>query len=162
MDPTVCNSTPAIANRWQQNIDYTEYHNLQPQELFAMGPNDAITYKLTIPLGADITGGVTYDTNIASGAAQAPVFMSVSKTPCDFDTTKVYYSGNPNFNPCYATNGGAGSINWSTAANPGLFICSLNKGETYYVNLRFQYVTNGSATTTSCTSSQCGGQFRVQ
>ena len=160
MDATACSGTPAIVNRWQQNIDYVEYHGLQPQDLFAMGPNDALTYKFTVP-NVDIVGGVTYDDNIAAGSHQAPVFMTVSKTPCDFDTSKVYYSGNPNFNACYATNGGAGTINWTTI-NPGLFDCKLNKGETYYVNVRFQDVVRGVATTTSCAYANCGGMIRVQ
>jgi hypothetical protein len=166
MDPTVCNTTPSLRHSWQHSIPVSS----DTVDLFAMPGDESFSYRFTTSLSADSEGGFTYIDNIKSGAAQAPVFMTITPTRCDFDANKVVLNVPPfSGNPCYRTNGGQGTITWKTNADinnsEDTFKCKLEKGKTYYFNLRFQDpqpLPLGDPTATSCPVGLCGGMISVR
>lgn len=167
MDPTRCNTTPALQRSWQHNIDFQSYYSQVQLDIFSLSGDQALTYKITVPQTVPSAGGFTYDENLASSAIVRAVFMSVSPTPCDFDVTKVY--GAANFNACYQTQTAGIGFTWQNfAAAPGGFPrCTLTPGQTYYLNIRFQDARPvsqgglpGGTTVTSCPAPLlCGGHI---
>ena len=84
--------------------------------------------------------------------------MTVSKTPCDFDPSKVLT--NNSGTGCYVSGINGVTVNWAVYSEPlPVSYCVLEKGKTYYLNIRFQDVRpNGSPTADSCRSGEtCGG-----
>ena len=161
MDPARCNTTPALSRSWQHNIDLADFRGRTAREVFAMQGSDALSYKFTVPM-TDAAGGFTYQENVASGANTAPAFITVTATPCDFDASKQY-PGLPLIeNSCYQTSIAGVSVNWANIDGAlAASYCRLTRGQTYYVNIRFQDARpasqGGSPTSTSCPSGLCGG-----
>ena len=157
MDPTRCNTTPALRRSWQHNIDLADYRQRVASDLFAMQGDESLTYKITIPM-TDAGGGFGYQDNVASGAERAAAFMSISATPCDFDVTKLPFVLNSPTKQCYQTSGAGGGIQWANFVTGNDFaLCKLTKGGVYYVNIRF--VDGINTTASSCPSGLCGGGF---
>jgi hypothetical protein len=122
-----------------------------------------MSYKFVAP-SVDQTGGFTYYENLGSGGARAPIFMTITSNRCDFDATKTY--GNVGFDSCYASFIGGGGITWNTSTGSIFFSqCRLVKGNSYYVNIRFQdarpITDGGNPTASSCPSGLCGGSLHV-
>ena len=160
MDPARCNATPALGRSWQHNIDILDFKNRAATEVFSIAANEALSYKFTVPM-EEVYGGFTYQENVSSGANTAPAFMTVSSAPCDFDATKVP-DGTTVYSVCYQTSIAGVGVPWSNASAPlPSNYCKLTKGQTYYVNIRFQDARpvsqGGSPTSLSCPNSTCGG-----
>ena len=160
MAPSRCNTTPALTRSWQHDIDLSDYRSKNAFDFFKMNGGEALSYKFTVGL-VDAAGGFIY--NDSAGAVIRPTFMSVTLKPCDFDTSKV--SG-PSRDPCYETGLNGNNINWaSTTTALPISYCRLVKGQTYYINLRFQDARpvgqGGSPTTDACTSGGCGGILEI-
>jgi len=112
---------------------------------WAVGPNEAISYKFTAPK----SGGGGFSTDLGTNARIVPHMITVSETPCDFDGVKAV-SGRqvgpnepkPKFVPCYEAAGPGGTINFATIGlalppgTPTVHICWLKPGKTYYFNIR--------------------------
>ena len=157
MPPTRCNTTPALTRSWQHNIDLDNYKSQNAFDFFVMQPNESLSYKFTVG-NVDAAGGFVY--NDAANAVVRPTFISVTTNPCDFDTSKI------GKNACYVTGLNGNSVNWAniTGALPVSY-CRLTKGQTYYLNIRFQDARpvsqGGSPSTDSCISGNCGGIIQV-
>ena len=138
-----------------------DYKGKNAFDFFVMQANEALSYKFTVGM-VDISGGFIY--NDAANAVVRPTFISITAVPCDFDVSKL--AGGPNPDPCYQTGLNGNSVNWAniTGALPANY-CRLVKGQTYYLNLRFQDARpanqGGSPTTDSCISGNCGGIIQV-
>ena len=162
MDPTRCVATPALTRSWQHNISLDDYQDKHALDYIAMRSGEALTFKFTVPLGSyDKGGGFQYADAAAAGANIRPGFMSVSTTPCDFDTTKVLT--NTSGNGCYVTGINGVTVNWAniTGTLPVSY-CKLEKGKTYYLNLRFQDArpasVGGNPNSDACLNGEtCGG-----
>ncbi|MEQ1515050.1 MAG: putative Ig domain-containing protein [Usitatibacteraceae bacterium] len=161
ISPTRCSTTPPLTRSWQHNIDLADYKGKNAFDFFVMQANEALTYKFAIG-NVDVSGGFIY--NDSATAVVRPTFMSVTTTPCDFDTTKLVVG--PNRDACYQTGLNGNSINWANVTTPlPEAYCRLVKGQTYYLNIRFQdgrpAIQGGSPTSDSCTSGNCGGIIQV-
>jgi hypothetical protein len=115
-------------------------------EAFTLAPNQALSVKFTAPQ----SGGGGFSIIAATNARWEQMFMTISKTPCDFDVKKLLASADrgPNFPraipaACYGYAPGEGAaINVMAdgqAVPPGLYkpaICFITPGKTYYLNIR--------------------------
>ncbi len=154
MSPTRCVSNPSIQRSWQHNIDLTDYKGKNAFDFFEMPGNEALTYKFTVPT-IDTSGGFIY--NDGANALVRPTFISISSSPCDFDRTKI------GTNACYQTGINGNSVNWANISGElPVSYCRLVKGQTVYMNLRFQDARTGVPPTDSCTAGMvCGGIIQV-
>jgi hypothetical protein len=157
MDPTRCSTTPALSRSWQHNIDLADYKGKNAFDFFILQANEALSYKFTVGQ-VDVSGGFIY--NDAANATVRPTFISITTAPCDFDTSKLVVG--PTRNSCYQTGLNGNSVNWANITGPlPDAYCRLVKGQTYYMNIRFQDARpasqGGSPTTDSCTGGNCGG-----
>ena len=161
MPPTRCNTTPALTRSWQHNIDLDNYKSQNAVDLFVMQANESLTYKFTVG-NVDAAGGFVY--NDGANAVVRPTFISISTAPCDFDASKLVLGATRD--SCYQTGINGNSVNWANISGslPSAY-CRLQKGTTYYMNIRFQdarpAALGGSPTTDSCTSGNCGGIIQV-
>ena len=162
MDPTRCATTPPLTRSWQHNIDLADYRGKNAFDFFDMPANESLSYKFTVGI-VDASGGFIY--NDAANARVRPTFLSITTAPCDFNVSKLVVG--PGRDACYQTGVNGSSINWAniTGSLPAAY-CRLVKGQTYYINLRFQDARptdeGGSPTTDSCTGvGNCGGIFQV-
>jgi hypothetical protein len=157
MQPTRCATTPALTRSWQHNIDLADYKGKNAFDFFVLQANESLSYKFTVGQ-VDASGGFIY--NDAANAVVRPTFISITTAPCDFNIAKLEVG--PNRDSCYQTGLNGNSVNWAniTGTLPAAY-CRLVKGQTYYMNLRFQDARpasqGGSPTTDSCTSGNCGG-----
>ena len=161
MDPTRCATTPALQRSWQHNIDLADYKGKNAFDFFVLQANEALSYKFTVGQ-VDVSGGFIY--NDAANAVVRPTFISITSAPCDFDTSKLVVG--PTRNSCYQTGLNGNSVNWANITGPlPDAYCRLVKGQTYYINLRFQDARpasqGGSPTTDSCLGGNCGGLLQV-
>jgi hypothetical protein len=161
LDPTRCSTTPALTRSWQHNIDLDDYKSKNAFDFFVLQANEALSYRFTVGL-ADVSGGFIY--NESANAIVRPTFISITSAPCDFDTSKLVIG--PTRDACYQTGLNGNGVNWVnvTGLIPPSY-CRLLKGQTYYLNLRFQDARpanqGGSPTTDSCTTGNCGGIIQV-
>ncbi|MEQ1517906.1 MAG: hypothetical protein ABL931_15610, partial [Usitatibacteraceae bacterium] len=156
-----CATTPALNRSWQHNIDLDDYKSKNAFDFFVLQANEALSYKFTVGQ-ADISGGFIY--KAGGDAALRPSFISISSSPCDFDTTKLVSGATRN--ACYQTGLNGSSVNWANIAGPlPAAYCRLTKGQSYFVNIRFQDARpaseGGSPATDSCVSGNCGGILQV-
>lgn len=160
MPPSRCSTTPALTRSWQHNIDLSDYKGKNAFDYFSMGANEALSYKFTVPT-ADTSGGFIY--NDGANAVVRPTFISVTSAPCDFNTTKIESA---NRDACFQTGINGNSLNWVNITGPiPAAYCRLVKGQTYYMNIRFQDARpssqGGTPTSDSCISGNCGGILQV-
>ncbi len=161
MPPARCNTTPALTRSWQHNIDLDNYKSQNAFDFFVMQANESLSYKFTVG-NVDAAGGFVY--NDGANAVVRPTFISISTAPCDFDASKLVLGANRD--SCYQTGLNGNSVNWANISGPlPSAYCRLQKGTTYYMNIRFQDArpasVGGSPTTDSCTSGNCGGIIQV-
>lgn len=159
MDPTRCTTPPSVNRSWQHNIDLAAYRGSSAVDIFAIRGDETLTYKITTPT-IDAAGGFTYLDNISSGGLLAAAFLSVTETPCDFNVTKANPSS-PQQNSCYQSSGSGVGLNWlNFVPQSGVLAsyCKLNKGQTYYLNIRFIDAI-GAPTVNSCPGALCGGSL---
>ncbi len=167
---TNCGSaTPPITRAYMHNIDFAQTRQSSGRDVFTLAPNTAMIYGITVPNlapGAANQGSISLNVSETFGP-QAPQFVSITKTPCDFDTSKV---GN---NACYfSSSSTTGDLYYRIGGTPSAteaFVpkCVLNPGESYYINVRFQNATpatNDPRTTgypreDSCTRSLIGSNY---
>ena len=162
MSTARCSTIPALTKSWQHNIDLSDYKGKNAFDYFAMGAGEALSYKFTVP-NVDTSGGFIY--NDGANAVVRPTFISVTTTPCNFDASKIVAATR---DACFVTGINGNSLNWVNLA-PNIAIpaayCRLVKGQTYYMNIRFQDARpidlGGSPTTDSCVSGNCGGILQV-
>ena len=160
MPPTRCNTTPALRNSWQHNIDISDYRS--QREVFSIANDESLSFRFVAPAD-DRAGGFTYQENVASGANTGPVFMSLTTMPCDLSANKVITDGRY-FNACYQTSISGLGLNWANIAGAlPISYCRLIKGQIYYLNLRFQdarlLAEGGHPDSGSCQSTLCGGSL---
>ena len=160
MPPSRCSTTPALTRSWQHNIDLSDYKGKNAFDFFAMGANEALSYKFTVPT-VDTSGGFIY--NDGANAVVRPTFISITSVPCDFDTTKIV---NATRDACYQTGINGNGLNWVNITGPiPAAYCRLVKGQTYYMNIRFQDARpaslGGTPTSDSCFTGNCGGIIQV-
>ena len=154
MDATRCVTSPPLTRSWQHNIDLMNYKNQNAFDFFAMNGGEALSYKFTVPTN-DMSGGFIY--NDGANAVVRPTLISVTTSPCDFDRTQVGKA-----NSCYVTGLNGNSLNWANITGPlPASYCRLVKGQTYYVNLRFQDARPGMPATDACINGNCGGILQV-
>lgn len=135
MDPARCRTSPALTRSWQHNISLDNYKSTNAFDFFAMNTGESLSYKFTM-IDADVSGGFVYGDAAASGADVRPTFMSITSAPCDFDLSKLRPETRDN---CYQTAISSAQITWHNVASlPAGGACKLVKGQTYYLNLRFQ------------------------
>jgi hypothetical protein len=161
LNPARCSTTPPLTRSWQHNIDLADYKGKNAFDFFVMQANEALSYKFTVGM-VDVSGGFIY--NDGANAVVRPTFISITAVPCDFDTTKLLVG--PNRDVCYQTGLNGNSVNWANITGPlPANYCRLVRGQTYYLNLRFQDARpaseGGSPTTDSCISGNCGGIIQV-
>ena len=161
MPPTRCLTVPALSRSWQHNIDLADYKGKNAFDFFVMQGGESLSYKFTVG-NVDASGGFIY--NDAANAFVRPTFISITAAPCDFDTSKLVVGATRD--SCYQTGLNGNSVNWANITGPlPAAYCRLIKGNTYYMNLRFQdgrpASLGGSPTTDSCLSGNCGGIIQV-
>ena len=161
MPPTRCLTTPTLTRSWQHNIDLADYKGKNAFDFFVMSSGESLSYKFTVG-SADASGGFIY--NDAANAVVRPTFISITTNPCDFDTSKLVIGASRD--SCYQTGLNGNSVNWANITGPlPAAYCRLIKGNTYYMNIRFQdgrpASLGGSPTTDSCTSGNCGVIIQV-
>ena len=162
MSTARCSTIPALTKSWQHNIDLSDYKGKNAFDFFVMQSGESLSYKFTAPT-VDTSGGFLY--NDSATAVVRPTFISVTTTPCNFDATKIVAATR---DACFQTSLNGNSVNWTNLA-PNVAIpvayCRLVKGQTYYLNLRFQDARpvdlSGSPTTDSCVSGNCGGILQI-
>lgn len=156
------NSTAPITRLWAHSIDFTEYAT-GAIDFFSMGPGQALTYKFVAP--ASGANSIVY--NESTNASFVPTLMSISSSPCDFDTPKSQPGPQRDF--CYVSSNAYNAVIYGVLPAPQIApipYCTLRPGNTYYFNIRFLYTGPGGNTTQdSCNASSsgvCGGllQFR--
>lgn len=157
MDPARCATTPALTRSWQHNIDLADYKGKNAFDFFVMQANESLSYKFTVGQ-VDASGGFIY--NDAANATVRPTFISISTAPCDFNVSKLVVG--PSRDACFQTGLNGNSVNWANITGPlPAAYCRLVKGQTYYINLRFQDARpaseGGTPTQDSCTGGNCGG-----
>ena len=160
MSPSRCSTTPALTRSWQHNIDLSDYKGKNAFDYFVMGANEALSYKFTVPT-ADTSGGFIY--NDGANAVVRPTFISITSAPCDFNITKIE---NATRDACYQTGINGNGLNWVNITGPiPAAYCRLVKGQTYYMNIRFQdarpFSQGGTPTSDSCMGGNCGGILQV-
>lgn len=135
-----CNTTPALTALYEHQIKYPDF--LTKLVPLAMSPNEAFTYKFTVPANAvqGKTGLIAMLDN--SYGTRTSDFLTISEARCDFDATKIPKPGGAQpFNFCYMSAGGNGNMMYyiisSTLASHN-YRCILRPGKTYYINYRFQ------------------------
>lgn len=162
MDPARCNTTPALRRSWQHNIDLGDYRSRTAVDIFSLQGDEALSYKITIPV-IDASGGITYLDNIGSGANLAPAFITITATPCDFNTSKTVPYPQPGFDACYKSASAGLGFAWANVAGALPFsTCRLTKGQTYYVNIRFQDAMSAPTATSCAAGVLCGGSIAFQ
>ena len=137
VDSARCNNTiPAITNSWHHNINFDDYQNNSVKDSIQLAPNESMTYEFTPTI---IHAGGIFTTNGQYTIGGTPsVFMTLSTKPCDFDVTKVNLPRGST-NPCYSSGGGAGaSLPYTVSATTDPNSCTLNPGQKYYFNIRWQ------------------------
>jgi hypothetical protein len=156
MNPARCNTTPALTHSWQHNIDLSNYQGTY--DYIAMGRGEALSMKFTVGR-TDTGGGISYADAAAAGANVRPAFMTISEKPCDFNVSKVLTSAGTG-SACYVSGINGTTVNWANIEGPlPVSYCRLDKGRTYYLNIRFQDARpNGSPTSDACRVGEvCGG-----
>lgn len=154
MDPTRCNTTPALTRSWQHNVR-DPYQSI---DIIAMKSGEALSYKFTTGMMQPIGGGIAFADSAQSGANIRPAYMTLTPTPCDFDTSKVLT--NTSGNGCYISGINGVTVNWAIFSEPlPASYCKLEAGKTYYLNIRFLDVRpGGNSSGDSCRSGEtCGG-----
>ncbi|MCY7389343.1 MAG: IPT/TIG domain-containing protein [Burkholderiales bacterium] len=153
-----CNTSPALTRSWMHIIDLQNYRGQVANEYFVMQGGESLTYKFTAPM-VDASGGFSY--NDAANAAIRPTFMTITPDRCNFDKTKL---NTPIFNGCFKAAPSGNSVTWANL-DPSVFMpagmCRLEKGKTYYFNLRFQEPF-GAPNEDSCVGGNCGGVLQFQ
>lgn len=164
MPPSRCNANPALTRSWQHNISLLDYKGQNAFDLFNMKPGEAMTYKFTVP-NNDMSGGFLYNDSSSAGGPIRPVFITITKAPCDFDASKVLPG--PKQDSCYQSGINGLGVNWAniTGELPAAY-CRIQKGATYYMNIRFQDVREGKLAEDSCAtdphkSKVCGGLIQI-
>ncbi len=167
---TNCSSaTPPITRAYMHNINFAQTRLTSGRDVFTLAPNSAMIYGITVPTlapGAANQGSISLNVSESFGP-QAPQFVSITKSPCDFDTSKVgnnacYFSSSSTTGDLYYRIGGTPSATEAVVPK-----CVLNPGENYYINVRFQNATpaTGDPRTTgypredSCTRSLIGSNY---
>ena len=154
MDPTRCNTTPALKRSWQHNVA-DPYKSI---DIIAMKTDEALSYKFTTGMMQPIGGGIAFADSAQSGANIRPAYMTLTPTPCDFDTSKVLT--NTSGNGCYISGINGVTVNWAIYSEPlPASYCKLEAGKTYYLNIRFLDVRpGGNPGGDSCRGGEtCGG-----
>ena len=160
MEPSRCATTPGVSRSWQQNIDLANYRATGAVDIFALNSEESLSYKVVIPT-TDAAGGFTFLDNVASGAILAPAFMTITAVPCDFNTSRAPANSEAR-DSCYQSEGSGIGLNWlNFVPRNGVPIsyCQLEKGQTYYVNIRFQDALGGPTSSACPVGFLCGGSF---
>ena len=158
IDPVVCdNASPPIKRLWRHNIDFDAYAPTSGNDHFQMEPDEALSYRFVpnAPGGGGFTAGETTE------GYYAPLFMSLSTKPCDFDVAKA---GATPHNFCYLLSGGQSSLHFEVTkgASKEWGVCKVTPGQTYYFNVRHH--SGGKKGTDSCRDADqkhCGGLVQV-
>lgn len=145
-------ATPPIQRLWWHNIDFNTYKGTADTLLLA--PGEAMTWAFVAPA----SGSSSIDYDLGGQTKPAPAFVSVSTTPCDFDTTKVGRDG------CFVS-GYTASIYYTITAGASAspYQCKLQPGVTYYMNIRVQSALT-SPNTDACLAlggGLCGGLLQI-
>jgi hypothetical protein len=154
------NATPAITRIWYHNLDFTAYANSNALSYVGILANEALVYSFIAP-----PAGAKNNFNFGESLAGTYVanFMSISQTPCDFDTTKLGAAGGF----CYSSRNGVNTVNYhSTTGAAEIPYCKLIPGQRYYINYRNQDAQN-SPTQDSCQTAVgaatfCGGVLQIR
>jgi len=159
------NSTPAITRLWQHNITFSAYQSNGANDYPVLGPGEAMTWRFVAP-AEGTSNQIQY--NEGTQAAFEQGYLTISRSPCDFDTSKVLAGGGGD--ACYRSEAYGISVYYrSTVGAVQPYECRLVPGHTYYLNIRMQDARpasqGGHPTQDSCVASgntQCGGyvQFR--
>jgi hypothetical protein len=153
------NTTPPIVTLWHHYIDFADYARKVTNDYVNFGPNEALVYQFTAD-AANIGAGSIYVT-IGPYGTPSPTFVSVSTTPCDFDTTKV------NVDSCYSSGPSDTGLTYEITNGSTIYGgCKLVPGTTYYLNLRWKDARpNGSPLLDACATiggTSCGANMGIK
>ncbi|MEP7155216.1 MAG: Ig domain-containing protein [Betaproteobacteria bacterium] len=134
VDTSKCKSTPAISTLWYHNIDLLDYGTQTGSDFIDFAPNQALAYAFTpgTPIVNNSQVGKIFMTQGGVGAPAAS-FMSISTSPCDFDTSKIAAA-----DKCYSTGFNENGFTFQVTTNATSPVCKLTPGTRYYLNVRFQ------------------------
>ena len=162
MNVARCKTTPALTKSWQHNIDMTEYKKNEA-DFFLLNANESLSYKFKTRL-EPTAGGFSYNEAAQSGGNTAPIFITITADPCDFDVSKVAPGPSQDF--CYQSGVSGMAIGWTNTSGLPRSYCRLNPDQTYYMNVRFQDARpaseGGSPTQDSCFRGPCGGILTIR
>lgn len=159
MSTASCNATPAITRLWGHKVDFLLDYAMQSiGDDFAFAPNEAVSYEF---LADPRAAGVRATISLTTGTTHAPAFtfLSISKSPCDFDIAKAQAG-----DPCYSSGNSVDRMLSMMVTSGSYGGCKLEPGQTYYMNLRFQNVLVSPAVD-ACQGTawgQCGALMKIK
>lgn len=158
-------STPAVTRLWQHNIDFSTYLANGANDYPVLGPGEAMTWRFVAPAEGSFN---QLQYNEGTQATFVQGYLTLSPSPCDFDTSKVLSGGTGD--ACYRSEAYGVSIYYkATVGAVQPYECRLVPGHVYYLNLRMQDARpasqGGHPTEDSCVASgstQCGGYVQIR
>lgn len=145
-----------VGSSWNRSLQYTGFNTFPPtsgsRNEYSLGRNDYFAIKFTVPETADTWGLVGWD--IRPGITNAVQSWAFSRCPGDFSSELA--SG-----ICKKNNTASGSIYLATSNNVYAnqsWLCTLQVGETYYMNIAYGNGT-GNQLSNTCPDNSCGAYF---
>lgn len=163
----VSSNTPTGVRTFQYNWNMPSQTGSDPNldygqvKQFFLPANQAISFMVLTP-AAGVIPAPNEAANVFRamswnnyGGGEAVKFVSISKTPGDFDLTK-FNAGDP----CYGSSA-ASSLSWHiTSGSVPFFVCKLDPNSKYYVNVRFEdarkSINTGQRTDSCASQGTCG------
>jgi hypothetical protein len=155
-----CTGTPAITTYWHHNIDLLDYGYQSASDYLDFPPNQAITYQFTGP--APVAG---FSPRGRIFLIQSPVatptatFVSVSRTPCDFDVSKA------NVDACYRSAPSDNNLDFELTTGGAVAAnnCRIDAGQVYYLNVRWLNAASPSVDACAASgNSNCGSLLQIK
>jgi hypothetical protein len=159
MATTRCLNSPTPTKSWQHNIDLVSYGSLAALDFIAMTSGQSLSYKFTTP-AAPRTG--TFQTEENTQVTTPPTMISVSETPCDFDTVKLQAPRNYCYSSILAVSNAIQYEITPTGAPSVLGNCGLKPNTTYYFNMRFLKPSGGTYIESCAAGALCGATLQTR
>lgn len=121
-------SVPKLTKVYRKELNFFDKINRGTVIKYGLAANEAVTYRFKTPA----SGAGFLKTEMGSDYRPASVLLSVSETPCDFDTEKALRK-DPG---CYNWSGGEVRFQIAPANAKGYGSCILKPETYYYFNIR--------------------------
>ena len=163
-DPGDGGSVPAnctgvgLSSAWTRDLEYSGYASFPPpsgiRHEYALKRQKYFSIKFTVPTNSASWGLIGWDGR--PGPTNAIQTYAFSKCPGDFaemvESTGICKKGNTASGSIYFATSG------STYANSS-WLCTLDVGETYYLNIAYGRGTSNSSFSNTCPDNSCGAYF---